>query len=170
MTQQLEPSRDAGIPRRPSRSRRDGGFTYVEVVITIVLMGIVVLPILAAVRGSVQAASVSRDAAEVETVLINAADRVNRADRQHFKCDLSGPAQQAALVEWGDATAITVEHEHWDETAAGGTGAFVAGACPLDAVTGDPTYRNGLVQLVRIRVTSPDGGISRQLEVVKGDF
>ena len=58
MTEQEREIRDAGTPRRPSQRRRDGGFTYVEVVITIVLMGIVVLPILAAVRSSVQAASV----------------------------------------------------------------------------------------------------------------
>ena len=158
-----EDIRDAGTPRRRSRQRRDGGFTYVEVVITIVLMGIVVMPILAAVRSSVRAASVSRAAAEVETVLVNAADRVHRADRDDFKCDLTGPAQQAADIEWGDPSFIAVEHEHWDEN----TGAFVPNACP--GVDGDE-YANGLVQRIRIRVTSPSEGVTRELEVVKGDF
>ncbi len=162
-----EDIRDAGTPRRRSQQRRDGGFTYVEVVITIVLMGIVVLPILAAVRSSVRAASVSRAAAEVETVLVNAADRVTRADRDSsptFQCDLSGPARKAAIVHGWDAATITVEHEHWDELANGGSGGFVPGACP------GGTFENGLVQLVRIRVESPVEDVARELEVVKGDF
>lgn len=165
MTQQERENRDAGTPRRSSQQRRDGGFTYVEVVITIVLMGIVVLPILAAVRSSVQAASVSRVAAEVETVLVNAADRVHRADRgtsPTFQCDLSGPAEKAAIVMGGNWSAadVTVEHEYWDTA----TDQWLSGACP------GGTYENGLVQLIRITVSSPDGNVTRNLEVVKGDF
>lgn len=141
--------------------RPDRGFTYVEVVITIVLMGIVVLPVLTAVRSSIQAASVSRDAAEVETVLVNAADRVNRADRDLFdqyKCDLSGPAKKAASVHGWDDSTVAVEHFHWDD----GTEAFESGACPGG--------QDQAVQMIRIRVTSPNDGVTRELEVVKGDF
>ena len=164
MTEQEREIRDAGTPRRPSQRRRDGGFTYVEVVITLVLMGVVILPILAAVRASIEAASVSQAAAEVETVLVNAADRVTRADRDDFKCDLTAVAQQAADIEWGDPSAITVEHAHWDR----GLGDWVAdpggSACPGGA------WQNDLIQRIRIRVSSPDRDVVRTLEVVKGDF
>lgn len=155
----IEPDDPSAGPRSRRRGR-DEGFSFVEVVITVVLVGVVVLPILSAVRASVQAASVSRTAAEVETVLINAADRVNRADRTKFKCDLSSPAQQAAIVQGGDwsASNISLAYQHWDGTQ------FVVGACPTDG------YRNGLVQLIDITVTDPDGYISRTLEVVKSDI
>lgn len=163
MDDHIETDTDQRHRSGPRRGSPDGGFTYVEVVIAIVLVSVIVLPILAAVRSSVRTAAVSRAAAEVETVLVNAADLVSRADRDDFKCDLTAPAQQAAAVRWDDASAVSVEHEHWDDTANGGAGGFVDGACPG---TG---YQNGLVQKIRIRVTSPKEAITRELEVVKSD-
>lgn len=152
-----------GVRRRADR-RRDHGFTYVETVITIVLTGIVVLPILAAVRSSIEAASLSREAAEVETVLINAADRVSRADRfalPELKCDLSGPAEKAASVHGWDASTVHVDYAYWDRTLPG----FVAGeACP------GGVFESGLVQRVTITVTSPNLDVTRSLEVIKGDY
>ncbi len=149
---------------RQGRSRGDRGFTYIEVVITIVLTGIVVLPILAAVRASIEAASVSRAAAEVETVLLNAADRVSRADRDDFKCDFTLVAQQAAAVEWSDPSAITVEHAHWDQNVSDWVVDSSGTACP------GGVWNNGLLaQRIRISVTSPDANVTRTLEVVKGD-
>lgn len=150
--------------RRGRSTRPDRGFTYVEVVITLVLTGIVVLPILAAVRASIEAASVSRAAAEVETVLVNAADRVNRADRFEsptLKCDLEGPAQKAATVHGWEPASVAVTQEHWNRT----TRAWEAGACPVPK-----GFTDGLVQRVTIRVTSPSRNVTRELEVIKGDF
>ncbi len=57
----------------------DDGFSLVEVVITIVLIGIVVIPLLIASASSITASSRTREASETETVLQNAADRLNRA-------------------------------------------------------------------------------------------
>lgn len=154
-TRTIDPAR-----RRRVRRRGDDGFTFVEVVITVVLVGVVVLPILTAVQATIRASSVSRAAAEVETVLLNAADRVSRADRDDFNCDLSGPAEQAAIVQgapWSAAN-VSLTYEHWDGAQ------FVPGACP------GGVYQNGLVQLIRIRVTGPEGGITRELEVVKSDI
>ncbi|MEK7426079.1 MAG: pseudouridine synthase, partial [Actinomycetota bacterium] len=69
---------------RKRRDRADGpaadrGFTLVEVVLTISLIGIIIVPILDATFTSIRASTTSRESAEVETVLQNAADRVNRA-------------------------------------------------------------------------------------------
>ena len=61
------------------RGDPDSGFSLVEIVIAIVLMATVVVAILNAVSTSVKASSVSRSAAQVETAVVNAADRVNRA-------------------------------------------------------------------------------------------
>ena len=53
------------------RSEPDGGFSIVEIVISIVLMGMVVIAC-DAVSSSVTASSVSRAAAQVETAVVNA--------------------------------------------------------------------------------------------------
>lgn len=153
--------------RQQCARRLDRGFTYVEAVITVVLMGVVVLPILAAVRGSIQAASVSRDAAEVETILVNAVDRVDRADRADFPCDLTAPA--VAAVEASDwehddvASLVTVEHAYLDDDGSwttDGTGT----ACP-----GGILPPRNLIQRISISVTSPDGDVTRTIEVIKSD-
>ena len=51
---------------------------------TITLMAVVIVPIMSAVAMSIKSSSQGRSAAQVETALVNAADRVNRAD---MKCD-----------------------------------------------------------------------------------
>ena len=156
--------------RRRARPRHGRGFSYIEVVITLALTGIVVLPILAAVRSSIDAASVSRTAAEVETVLINAADRVSRADRLEFPCDLTIPAKRAAASQ--DATwsgdDISVEHAYWVEGTDGAPGGWQTEvtACPGGVDAPRPPF---LVQRITILVTSPDGRVRRALEVVKGE-
>ena len=57
--------------------RRDG-FSLVEIVITIALLGTVVVGVVAAVQGSIRASMTARHSAQIQTVLLNAADRVNR--------------------------------------------------------------------------------------------
>jgi type II secretory pathway pseudopilin PulG len=154
--------RPRGSDARRFRRKRDGGFSFVEIVITITLMGVVVVPILAAVTASIRASTVSLTAAEVETVLVNAVDRVNRSTKLRFPCDLTSPV--VASVEthgWSPSTA-TVRHEYLDkasgvwQTDAGGT------ACP----GGIP--QNKLVQRVTVTITSPEDDVSRSLQVVRG--
>jgi len=153
---------DASQPDEPE-APRDGGFSFIEIVVTVVLMGVVLLPILAAVRTGVQTSVSSRTAAQVETALVNAVDRVYRADRSGaFACDVTSPV--AASIEafgWDPATSVVVGHEYLDNggwiTDPGGT------ACP------GGLFRAGLVQRVTITVISPDGAVSRTLEVVRGD-
>lgn len=138
---------------------RDRGFSFVEVVVTIVLMGLVVLPILAAVRGSIRASTVSRDAAEVETVLVNAVDRVNRAPRE---CDLTAYVEAAVESHGWEASAADVEHRYLNSSGAWQTDPSGT-ACPGGA------FQNGIVQRIDITITSPENEISRTLEVVKSD-
>lgn len=144
----------------PSTSRRDAGVTFVEIVVTIVLMGVVVVPILAAVRTSIQASTISEVAAEVETVLVNAVDRVSRAPRPAFSCDpdLTGPARAAAETHGWDPSLVVVRHRHWTGSAWSPWGE----PCPASG------YSTHLVQSVEITVTDPEGRVSRTLEVVKG--
>jgi type II secretory pathway pseudopilin PulG len=138
--------------------RRDGGFSFVEIVVTIVLLGIVVVPILAAVRATVHASSVSGDAAKAETAIVNAADRVNRAP---MACDYLLYVQASVQTEGWTASQAAVTVEHYDPA----TGQPAPGGC----LPGFFAPSDGLVQLITISVTSPTQRVTRSIQVVKTD-
>ena len=71
------------------------GFSLVEVIVTITLMAVVLVPIMSAVAASIKSSSRGRSAAQVETALVNAADRVNRAG---MGCDYTNYVQAAVMV------------------------------------------------------------------------
>lgn len=146
--------------------RRDRGFTLIEIVITIVLVGTVTLAILDAVTTGIKASSVSRQAAQVETMIVNAADRVNRAEPG---CDYTKYAVTAVGFQKWDASTVSVTNEY-----------YVPGATSADAgiwATGTGLYPGCpssvrpdlLVQRVTITITSPDGDVRRTIQVVKSD-
>ena len=149
---------------------RDAGQTLVEAVTTVVIIAIVAVPILSAVWTTVRASSIERNGTIVETVIVNAADRINRAPKV---CDYT-PYVEAAVVSQGwDKGLATVEQKY-----------FVAGADPAQqgswqpggpgvpggACVGSATKPAGLlVQLVKVTVRSPDGRSRRTIQVVKSD-
>ncbi|HSB87010.1 MAG TPA: hypothetical protein VLD86_11900 [Ilumatobacteraceae bacterium] len=149
-------------------SHRDEGFSLVEIVMTIVLMGMVLIPIMNAAITGVKASSTSRRVAELQTVLLNAADRVNRAN---VRCEgylvyvqaaaqTKGwpPDQASASYEWfepGPTAAVAGTWHSYDPTA--------PGVCPGILPVQNP------VQRVTITMTSPEADISRSIQVVKSD-
>jgi len=154
-------TRHAGLGEQRLQRDRDSGFSFVEIVITITLMGVVVAPILTAVAASIKASTVSLASAEVETVLVNAVDRVNRSTRARFPCDLTSPVVAAVETHGWAPSSATLRHEYLDssgawQTDAGGT------ACP----GGIP--QNGLIQRITVTITSPEANVSRSLQVVRG--
>lgn len=142
---------------------RDRGVTFIEVLITIVLLGTVVVGILAVTRTSIIASKTSKEAATVESALIAAAERVERADRAVVPvCDLSGPIYAAAQTKLGVPLAeapgyVTIEYDHLVGTT------WVDGACP------GGTPQPNLVQRITISMEHPDSGLTRSVEVIKGD-
>jgi type II secretory pathway pseudopilin PulG len=150
---------DFGVAaERPAR-RHDGGMTFVETVVTVVLLGVVIVPILAAVRSAIRTSSVTESAAQVETVLINAADKVQRAPNVGDEaCDLTPYAEAAALAQGWPASSVAVRHEHLDNL-----GAWQPGACPEG---GDQA---NLAKRITITVSSPGQQVTRTIQVVKSD-
>jgi len=140
----------------------ESGYTLVELLCAIAIMGIVIAPIMNSVIASIGASSTARNLAQVQTVLQNAADRVNRSPKS---CDYLIFAQAAVLAEGWSADRATVEQLH-----------YAPAARTLDAGTWQSNACEGtvpselLVQLVRITVTSPNGQVRKTIEVVKSDI
>ena len=157
---------DEGDTRaRWRRTSTDAGFSLVEVVMTVSLIGMVITPLIEATFVSVRASSTAREAAEIETVLQNAADRVNRAN---VSCEYTVYVQAAAIASGWAGSQVTATYQHYDPGAslllsAHPNNGWVSGAC----VGGTPT--RDLLQLVTITVTSDGGHISRTIQVVKSD-
>lgn len=149
-----------------SSPRRDAGVTLIEIMITIVLMGTLVAGILTLTQTSIIASKTSEEAARVESALLTAAERVERADRLQFPCDdtLPAPVEAAAQLKLG-VPEDDVESYAWIVTEhLDGTGKWAPGACP------GGVYQPNLVQRITITMVSPDTGLSRSLEVIKGDI
>jgi type II secretory pathway pseudopilin PulG len=144
----------------------DEGFSLIEVVIVVMLMGLVITSVLSSVITSIATSSVTRLGARVETVIVNAADRVNRAPKA---CDYAPYAQAAAQTEGWSPSTTTVTQEYLvpgaSPTAQGAwqSGTGTTPACPTGTLT------DLLVQRVSITVTSPNGRVSRFIQVVKSD-
>ncbi len=140
---------------------RDSGYTLTEVLVAIVLMGVAIVPIMMAGIVTIKASATSRMAARVETVLANAADRVNRAGEG---CNYDVYVQAAAQAEGWDGSQATATYSYYVPAASPVTlGTWVAGACPAGI------RPEGLVQKVVITVTAPAGRPTRTIVMVKSD-
>ena len=156
----------AKAPQQTTRPDDDRGFTLVEIAIAVVLLGTVVVAIVAAVVTAVGVSSTARSAARVETAIVNAADRINRAPKS---CDYSIYAKAAVQIEGWDPAQATVTQQYYVPGAtAASAGTWASGnASTPGCSAAEPT--DLLVQRVTIRITSPDGQVTRTIEVVKSD-
>jgi Tfp pilus assembly protein PilE len=134
--------------------RRDRGVTFLETVLTVVLLGVVVVPALAAVRGAIKASSTSEAASVVETMLINAVDEVHRAtNNPSTNCDLSAAAQSVRPSGWPEST-VAVTQELRVTTPTSG---WIPGNCP----------GTGQAQRITITISDPESTVTRTIQVVK---
>ena len=154
----------------PTTPARDPGFSLVEVVIAIALMGTVVLAILNASFTSVKASTAAREGAEIQTVLQNAADRVNRADPG---CDYSIFVKSAVLAKGWQATQASATYQYYQpgvDALASSPGSWIPatpGPSSTDACPGG-ARPSRLIQLVTITITDLSGH-QRTMKVMKSD-
>ena len=154
--------RTARVRQTQTAETRDSGQSLTEVLVAITLMGIAMLPIMLAGIATIKASASSRTAARVETVLSNAADRVNRASAG---CNYDVYVQAAAqAVGWTAAQASATYSYYVPAASPVSLGTWVASACPTGGVR--PA---GLVQKVTITVTGPLGQPQRTIVMVKSD-
>lgn len=151
---------------RDQSEPRDGGFSLVEVVVTITLMVIVIVPVLLANITLIKASSIAGTAAEAQRVVADAADRVTRSDTG---CDYSSAIRASVVSRGWPETAATATYQYYTR----GASATVDGSwsAPGPAAThacpgGQRTPR--LIQLVTITITDNSGN-KRSIQVVKSD-
>lgn len=148
--------------RRPAE--RDVGLTFVELLVTIVLMGTVVVAVLAASQSLIISSRTNREAAAVESALIAAAQGIEGASRSCNQ-DMDSVILAAVGIELGLTPAqadpyVDTSYRH-----------LLADNWQPNACPGTPqTFQANLVQRVHIKVTSPDNGLWRELEVIKSDI
>lgn len=154
--------------RKRTRSRRrnrpfDQGFSLVEIIMTISIMSIILVPALDAVVATIRAGTSANSFSDTNLVLQNAADRVNRAPKS---CDYTQYAQAAAQTNgWAAATTSVVQQHYVPGVKATDPGRWDDFAC----VVGGSTPPDLAVQLVTISVSSPHGRFHKTLQVVKSD-
>ncbi|NND76218.1 MAG: type II secretion system protein [Ilumatobacter sp.] len=150
----------------------DDGNTYVEVLVSIVLLGIVVVALMGAMQASIAFSAISNDQAKTESVLNSAADRV--ANFAYKPCPGNDGAGYLAIAQaaapavgWtGDVVTID-DVEFYQPT----TDSWA----PSNSL--DPSECNSSIglsdsrtlQKVQIRVTAPSGKTS-STEVIKANF
>ncbi len=151
---------------RPKR-RGDEGFTLVEILIAVALLGSGAVTGLAAITTLASSSSLSRDRNQVQTVLNSAAevvlnDDLNPYDSTHQCAALDLSALQSRLptqpVQW-TLSQVTTSVEYWQRNPAGGAESFGA--------TCNDSFELGRLRRITITVSSPDHRISNSLVVVK---
>jgi prepilin-type N-terminal cleavage/methylation domain-containing protein len=150
-----------GRTKRRSDERNDAGFSIVEIVVTIAIMSVVVLAVLVGVITTIDASSRTRGLAQLETVIQNAADRVNRATPG---CGYQLFAEAAARTQGWPATSVTVVEKHYVPGATAAlAGSWVPNACSGTTIT--PL----LVQMVTVTITNPETGATKSIDVIKSE-
>ncbi len=150
-----------GVSSEPERDEADRGFSLIDIVCSISLIGIVMIPMINSTFTAVAASSTARQVAEIETVLQNAADRVNRAPTA---CDYAIYIEAAAQSKDWDPSRATATYQYYVPGASATVnGTWAPGGCPNDVRTA------GLVQLVTITIINDTGAITRTINVVKSD-
>jgi len=166
MRNNMQRNSEATRQSNPTKTESDRGFSIVEIVVAIVLMGTVGIAVMSSVWTGVKASSQARTAAQVETAVVNAVDRIVRAPK---RCDYLIYAQAAVQTEeWPPSSASVVQQYLVPGPDATTNGQWLTGSASTPACAG-PAPTDLLVQRVTIRITSPDGKISREIEVVKSD-
>ncbi len=163
-SKRVEAGGDSSLRAR-RRVAKDGGFTLVEVVITITLISLVIIPIIQATMVGIKASSTARLIAEIDTTLQNAADRVNRAPA---RCEYEQYMRAALTAKGWNPDNVSATYEHYKpgnelQVKDGPTGTWLPDACDNNQRTAR------LIQKVTITVTSDQGSIQRTIEVVKSD-
>ena len=153
--------------RAASRCSRDAGFSLVEVVIAIVLIGVTGTAGLVTLRTAVSASATNRDHANAHAWLQTATDVLYGVESQ----DCGTPTaslESTVRAYYQSVVRATTNPDGWPA-------ANIEVVTPVKFWDGQSTYQStcyddlGInLQLITLRVRNPDGKIVETVEIVKG--
>jgi hypothetical protein len=167
--------RHTGCSGALSPIHRDRGASMIEILVSILLMGVAVSTILPARWVSVRASQTSDSQAEVLAVLSDSANRLSRAGwvicpqddaTGGYKVQVDAAAAEKG---WGPGAVGITAFSCWDLAAQiwTMTNTLEDGGCAGvdDSMTPDQT-----LQRVTVTAATPDGRFTRSIEVILGDM
>ncbi len=153
--------------------RRDDGISFVEILVSIVLLGMVVTAILATLNTSIASSSLNRNHANAHAWLQSASDILYGSAREDCGTELATAAQRTAdevrvRNKYTDIVRTTSNPESWADDR-------ISVLQPVLFWDGDSTYQTTCyddggvnLQLITIEVRDPEGRIVESVQVVKG--
>jgi prepilin-type N-terminal cleavage/methylation domain-containing protein len=145
------------------RAKGDGGFTLVELLVAIAILGVCFVSLLGALGMSIIGSDIHKQQSQVESVIDSAAEKVKDPSVAHVACATASQgtyvaaAQGAAASQpgWAASTVQIIDVQYWDGTGFGTT-------CYDDAV-----HKNLNLQLITLKVTNPGTRADQTISVVK---
>jgi prepilin-type N-terminal cleavage/methylation domain-containing protein len=157
--------------RVPDR-RNDGGYTLIEMLVAIVLMGTIVLSIMGGMWAVVRASRQNDERAKVQAVLGAAGDGIS--NYRYIACpEVDEGYEQfgqkaAASVGWPLESVSIIDYQYWNpETDSWADSNSIQGS-ECNENVGLTTSKT--LQKLTIRATSPSGGYSGTIDIVKSDI
>lgn len=161
----------ACTPER-ERVRKDGGYTLVEMLVSIVLMGTIVLAIMGGMWAVVRASAQNDQRAKIGAVLGAAGDGIS--NYRYIACPEVDQGYEefgqkaAASVGWPLSSVAIIDYQYWNpDTGTWDDNNSIQGSdCnPNVGLTTSKT-----LQKLTIRATSPGGDYSATIDIVKSDI
>lgn len=172
---------EATTTERPdgvTSSQRDDGSTFIELLVSIVLLGTIVISVLVSLQVSTTASVVDSNQARANAFLHDASDAVYEAPR--VPCTAGAAAVAAAYQvavtpvappEGWTGITVQVTNVQFLTSPDPNSNVFTWGSDCREGVTpvGDYTDFPLLSQKVTLEVTSPNGSLTKVLETVKAE-
>lgn len=172
-------------------TRRDEGVTFIELLVSIVLLGTIVVAVLVALQASTTAATVDAKHARAFIYLHEASDAVFLTERRSCVgrteavlrdyyddafVETDGTPKLTTPQGWESVTPVITKIEFLNASDDSGTTVYTWGPLCFEGLVdtdGDGTIDEDFTetplysQKITISVTSPDGGFTKSLETVK---
>ncbi len=155
----------SGVRSQGRRTRRDSGASFIEMLVSIVLIGTVGIAVLTALAAATRGAKTHHDLSEAQAWLASTGDAISDPDSPYVNCELTSAADIATAYELNIIAPITastgaptidiISVEFWDSVLLTYGG------------DGDCRYDSQGDRLQRVTIETTINGDKRTLAVVK---